>query len=77
MIKVLLFAQARDKAGFGETAWDDTEMTVADIRRRLLELYGIGAGDRVMIAVNESYADEGAVVRGGDVVAVIPPVSGG
>jgi sulfur-carrier protein len=77
MIKVLLFARAREKAGLSETVWEDTSMTVADVRSRLHELYGIGANDRVMIAVNESYAGDGDTVRGGDVIAVIPPVSGG
>ncbi len=33
--------------------------------------------DNVMVAVNEEYVDKDYILKNGDVVALIPPVSGG
>jgi len=77
MIKVLFFAHVKEKAGVYEASIDQNLMTVAQIRAYLKTTYEIGESDRVMIAVNEVYADDRREVRSGDVVAVIPPVSGG
>lgn len=78
MIRVLLFADLQEKAGQREVEIAAEELTVAEIREQLLEMYPqLTAIKTAMPAVNEDYADGSQVVRTGDTVAFIPPVSGG
>lgn len=77
MIKVLFFAHVKEKAGKHEAVIEQSRMTVEQVRAHLNDAYGINDSDRVMIAVNEVYADDSQEIMSGDVVAVIPPVSGG
>lgn len=77
MIKVMFFAHVKDKAGVSDTIIEQEVMSVEQIRSYLNDKYGIDESDRVMIAVNEAYAEDDREVRRGDIVAVIPPVSGG
>lgn len=80
-ITVRLFAVLRDAAGvdcFTERFEGDT-VTVEAFRARLAEREGLGPHmPRVALAVNEEYViDPGTVLRDGDTVALIPPISGG
>jgi len=52
---------------------------VGDLHRRILTEFPAMADaiERVRTAVNEDYADSDRPLRDGDVVAFIPPVSGG
>ncbi|MCD8511016.1 MAG: molybdopterin converting factor subunit 1 [Bacillus sp. (in: Bacteria)] len=78
MIKVLLFADLQEKAGKREVEIAAEEITVGEIREQLLELYPQLTNIKTaMPAVNEDYADGNHVVKSGDTVAFIPPVSGG
>lgn len=78
MIKVLLFADLQEKAGKREVEISVEDITVAEIRDQLLEMYPQLTGiTTAMPAVNEDYADGSQVVKSGDTVAFIPPVSGG
>ena len=80
-VTVLLFAAARDAASgkpeltldlpAGATAEDALKALVA--RYSQLETWEA----HVRIAVNEEYVAGSTALREGDVVAVIPPVSGG
>jgi molybdopterin converting factor subunit 1 len=54
-----------------------TEGTVADLVRHLLSFYPALSMEGVRIAVNEEFAPETTAVHDGDVIALIPPVSGG
>jgi molybdopterin converting factor subunit 1 len=79
-VVVRLFAIVRDKIGVSEIALDLREgQTVAELRQRLVESYGDTAPmlGKCAIAVNRVYAAKDAVLREGDEIAVIPPVSGG
>ena len=79
-IRVRLFALLRDKAGTGEAALPLPDgATVAAAAAELVARFpGIrGAVPRVMYAVNQEYAGADAVLRDGDELALIPPVSGG
>ena len=78
-VTVLLFASYADALGASSL---DVELrdgaTVADL---LADLRTRPGASRLppapLVAVNEQYADVSRVVRGGDRVAVIPPVAGG
>jgi molybdopterin synthase catalytic subunit len=72
-VRVRLFAGLREQAGWGQRELDGIER-VADVWPAL------GLGDEpegLLYAVNREYAEPDRVLRDGDEVAVIPPVSGG
>jgi molybdopterin synthase sulfur carrier subunit len=50
---------------------------VKDLKQTLTESYHLSQMETTMVAVNEEYALDHDVIRAGDVVALIPPVSGG
>ncbi|WP_026562796.1 molybdopterin converting factor subunit 1 [Bacillus sp. J37] len=77
MIKVLLFAHLQEKVGQESISIERNQTTVKDIRDYMLSAYDLENLENVMIAVNEEYALEDDMVKAGDVVAFIPPVSGG
>jgi molybdenum cofactor cytidylyltransferase len=79
-VRVRLFAVARERVGRPELELElPAECTVGDLRaalrNRLPELGPIWTG--ALIAVNEEYAGDDAMIAPGSQVAVIPPVSGG
>ncbi|GAE25714.1 molybdopterin converting factor [Halalkalibacter wakoensis JCM 9140] len=77
MIKVLLFAELQDAAGTDQLEVDMVGATINEVKSWLHTQYNLPSLDQTMVAVNESYAEETYVVREGDVIAFIPPVSGG
>lgn len=78
-VTVLYFAAARDAAGVDRETVARAPATVGELRRALgLErpaLAGVLARSR--IAVDQEFAEDGAPLRDGAEVAVVPPVSGG
>ncbi len=80
MVKVLLFARARDLAAADAV---DVELpagaTVADLRRALAAAHPRLAGllGRSAFAVGDDFADDATPLAPGAVVALLPPVSGG
>lgn len=77
-IRVLFFAQAREIAGQAEVSLDIPEgATVSSLARLLKEEYPGLANIQMAFAVNHDYVDDARELRGGDEVAIIPPVSGG
>lgn len=53
-------------------------MTIAEFRQRLTKHFpGLKKMPTFAIAVNEEYAEESRLISPNDVVAIIPPVSGG
>ena len=78
-ISVLAFGIAREIMGGASVAvtLDDT-VSAGTLKDRLTELYPrLGSLSSFAVAVNGVYAEAGVVVRPGDEVAIIPPVSGG
>jgi molybdopterin converting factor subunit 1 len=79
-IHVRLFAAHRDIVGRPEvTVQTDPGATVGAVWEHLVAEYpplGRYTG-RLLYAVNQQFAEPGAVLRDGDEVAIIPPVSGG
>jgi len=78
-VRILYFAGARDAAGTAAETLSDVPATVADLRRSLAAgrpaLANVLA--RCRIAVDQEFVDEGAPLRDGAEVAIVPPVSGG
>jgi molybdopterin converting factor subunit 1 len=77
---VLYFGVLKDLVGHGRSEMDLAEgASVAE----LLEAHrGLGKGqaslwDSIAVAVNQEYARAGDVLKDGDEVALLPPVSGG
>ncbi len=80
IVKVMLFAAARDLAGHDVVAAKlMSDLTVAELRGRLAHNFPALASllAKSAIAVNHDFADDSRVLTDGDEVAVIPPVSGG
>jgi molybdopterin synthase sulfur carrier subunit len=78
-VKVLLFASYADALGKSAIELDVAPgSTVRDILGTLSAMRG---GDRLpphpLVAVNEEYASASTELRGGEEVAIIPPVAGG
>lgn len=78
MIKVLFFAGMQEQAGTGEYELVTEEMAVSEIRAKIKEEFPAVTGtERAMVAINEEFTNEDDTARAGDIVAFIPPVSGG
>lgn len=77
MTKILLFAGHREQLGQDAIPWSETPITVFALKNRLKNDYGLADLEQVMIAINEEFADNEAVIKKGDTVALIQPVSGG
>jgi molybdopterin converting factor small subunit len=91
-IQVLLFASARESAGgiakldltLPATTTNDAPTTTKTVREALAARFPPLAplvldDESITLAVNEEYVPVGAVwpIASGDVVALIPPISGG
>jgi molybdopterin synthase catalytic subunit/molybdopterin converting factor small subunit len=74
-VSVRLFAGLRERAG---TARLELELADAARADEVWPLLGLGAEPPgLLLAVNREYVERGRVLRDGDEVALIPPVSGG
>lgn len=79
-LSVKLFAAARELGGSGEIGIElPAGATLGELRDALIFTAPALAAlaQRSMVAVNEEYANDATLLREGDVVALIPPVSGG
>lgn len=79
-VRLLFFAVLRDIAGTDQRELALAEGTTAQDVWQLLRREYAKLSDYThapMIAVNESYAEPGTVLRDGDELAFIPPVAGG
>ena len=77
MVDVLFFAELQEAVGEGKLSIKAGGMTIREMKAGALAKYELSNIDSAMIAVNEEYANEDTVLTSGDVVAFIPPVSGG
>ncbi|KLV27682.1 molybdenum cofactor biosynthesis protein MoaD [Niallia circulans] len=76
-MKILVFAHLQEQIGTSELELDWEAQTVQTFKEAFQQSYGIDSLDQVMIAVNEEFARSQAMIQKNDVVALIPPVSGG
>ncbi|ASS91278.1 MAG: molybdopterin converting factor subunit 1 [Bacillaceae bacterium] len=77
MIRILFFAQLKEQLNKKEMTLPYQEITVKQLRERLEKEYSLPALSSVLFAINEEFAAEDDIIRDGDVVALIPPMSGG
>lgn len=77
MNKVLFFAHLRDVVGAEFIMVDASGKTVAELKAELAAKYDLPRLETVMTAMNEEFAPNDEVIRDGDEIALIPPVSGG
>ncbi|TWI59147.1 molybdopterin converting factor subunit 1 [Halalkalibacter nanhaiisediminis] len=77
MIKILLFAELQEQAGVDQLEAEKAGITVSELKSWLQDAYKLTALSNAMPAINENYADDQDVLKDGDVIAFIPPVSGG
>jgi sulfur-carrier protein len=77
MINILFFAHLKDAVGVESMSWNGEGLTIEELKQALMKERNIIGLDSVMTAVNEEFADSDTVLKAGDTVAFIPPVSGG
>lgn len=77
MNKVMFFAHLRDAVGEEFITLELSGKKIADLKQILAEEYPVLKLDTVMTAINEEFAANDEEIHEGDVIAFIPPVSGG
>lgn len=78
-VQLLFFGISTDLVGANTmTKVLNDNTTVKDLREVLaIDYAGLNRIHEFAIAVNENYAEDELVLTNGDIVAIIPPVSGG
>ena len=77
-IKVRLFASCREITGKNEVEIQVKKgETVSGILTVIRQIYPRLSLSDIMVAVNQEFATPGYVLKDGDEVALLPPVSGG
>lgn len=77
MNKILFFAHLKDAVGKEEVMFQAAGKKIGELKKELMEAYDLPNLDTCMIAVNEEFANEDETIQEGDIIALIPPVSGG
>ncbi|KXY31956.1 molybdopterin synthase sulfur carrier subunit [Bacillus cereus] len=78
MITILLFANLREEVGSERLVIiEKREINVQQLKKWLEDNYQLQMLDKVMVAINEEFVTDEEIVKVGDIVAFIPPVSGG
>jgi len=77
-VRILLFGSIREALGVKDLEIAlESGATVGDLRSRLAARHALFARSRLLAAVNQETAGDAVVLRDGDEVAFLPPVSGG
>lgn len=77
MIKILLFAHLQEEIGAHTLFYEKESCTVQQIKAYIKQQYPTVNLEQVMTAVNEEFSFDDDVVKTGDTIALLPPVSGG
>jgi molybdopterin synthase sulfur carrier subunit len=77
MNKVMFFAHLRDAVGKEFLQMDAAGKTVAELKDEIAKNFRLDKMETVMTAINEEFAMNEEIIRENDVIAFIPPVSGG
>ena len=78
-IQVLFFGITTDLVGENSITYNLTiGSTIKDLKNQLIsDFSNLKNINEFAIAVNEEYANDDVIIKDADVVAIIPPVSGG
>ncbi|MBD8521667.1 molybdopterin converting factor subunit 1 [Lysinibacillus fusiformis] len=77
MINILLFAHLQEAVGASTLSVDLSDVTVASVKEWMEKHYPQLTLQQMMTAINEEFATDTTIVRSGDTIAFIPPISGG
>jgi len=77
MNKLLFFAGLKEIVNSDKLELDMAGKTVKEVKAELTQQYGDLRLESVMTAINEEFAFEDDIIEKNDVIAFIPPVSGG
>jgi molybdopterin synthase sulfur carrier subunit len=77
VVKVLFFAALKEEMGKDFINLDIKNKTVSELKEILKDNYPNVSFEGVMTAINEEFAFDEDEIKMDDVVAFIPPVSGG
>ncbi|MBI5974632.1 molybdopterin converting factor subunit 1 [Staphylococcus canis] len=77
-MKILYFAELKELVDRHEDVFHfDYALTVEQLKNHLFSTYPVIQGKKFQVAVNEEFVQTDELVNPNDVVALIPPVSGG
>lgn len=77
-MRILFFAQLEESIGSREVELKSVPISIKELKEILHEKYpNLPTLENTIVAINEEYADEDTIIKESDVVAFIPPVSGG
>lgn len=75
---IMLFAGLKEKLGSGKVALDvEEKISVKELKQQVYEEYPALDGEVFQVASNEAFVRDEHVVANSDIIALIPPVSGG
>jgi len=77
VINILLFAHLQEAVGESKLTVDLSDVTVAQMKDWMEKHYPQLSLQQMMTAINEEFATDTTIIRSGDTIAFIPPISGG
>lgn len=77
MINILLFAHLQEALGESKLTIELSDVTVAQLKEWMEKHYPQLSLQQIMTAVNEEFATDNILIKSGDTIAFIPPISGG
>ncbi|WHY99770.1 molybdopterin converting factor subunit 1 [Peribacillus simplex] len=78
MITVLFFAGIREEIGLDELKIvEKDDITVQQLKQYLQSKYSLPPFNQIMTSINESFVTDDEIIKDQDIIAFIPPVSGG
>ncbi len=76
-VKVLFFARSREIVGEREIIFETKGSKVSDVINELIKRHPALGNMKFSVALNRRFVRGDEMVREGDELAIIPPVSGG